>query len=1119
MKIEGLLRDRIVEGNAVLFVGAGLGQEVGLNGTKQLSNYLYNLSGSDPDNYKFKDDFSRLVSKLDKNSQFGREWTEKKLVEYFTNRNNYNNLNIVDRILMRNWKAIFTTNYDMSFEFASFGQSKFPKVLRKVTDPTDTILIKDTDPNLLKYFKIHGCVEDTSTRPKYAQPFVITSKDFAESSTRNKYFWDAFKDLTYTNAIIFLGFNGQKNATLLENLHEVKRQMDNYLSRQTKVFTVLKDLSEEDRLDLEELDITVLEGDIQDFVTSVELLSPSISHKTHSGEKIVVKSALNNVEFSREQIKALKDQFSPLYDAYLEGCSRHYEELANSEKIDLWKSKPSDIFSHSESTIERYQTGSIIKTIESLTNTLSRHGENSEDEKKESIAVSKLILRGERGCGKSVLARQIAKHIFRKNRNPILFLNESPSFIEFRGEEEEVVSGYSPKFIDSYLSNFNREFGNSGTVPILIADQVTFNNRTLFSLQNYLVNHDKRCLLILVSSNDEFERFKSDYKGNDYKAIEIKHHLEDSEIDDLFEKIKLLRPEVSRLKDTLVGRAKNEANRDILLALYLWFDEKYRKLNEILEEESEKINSNDVIKNFFLSVAVFQQHNFSPRIELCIKALGLSPETFQELTRNPLYHALVKSSMSIDSDQDLMATTRHPRYTQLILKKLIASISQEVDIIKKVFSSVTKADLIFVRDFMNFLYANRIDITVEQMQSIKDSIENNGFFKLDPVLNHQFAAYLIRDATNLDTAQYYLDLAANERPNDVMILHSKATLYKRRYEKAVAIKSNDANEFYSRAEDMFDKIRRLSVIPDEHDYVTEMDMITSKIQDEEHTVEQLAELNAKRSYLCLEAMKVIPKERQKVLIRRKELAKPFKELPHNEQKILMRKIDNGLASAALIEYYTAHMFEKSEVKYWPILKNIVDVYFIEGAPLDILTVVGKISKHAFILDSKTRFEILRTAFSEITSKNTTHGFIIVSEYMKLLFLDALSLSQYHFLKSAWRDYRELNRQSFPRFLENEYLLEQNFYTVNALDLDNSRFYYLNHCKEFFSPKNSKKFTRDVQIDANTNDIYFDILLDIVTNFRLRGIKRELQELRAKFRIEFEIKFSYDGFIASRVKTV
>src|SRR5690242_19702986 len=119
MEIRGKLREDIINGNAVLFLGAGVGMAAGLHGAKGLSNYLYNNTNDQSRFERYKDNLPKLVAQLDKDPQFTRKWTEEKIKKYFLEHSNYKNLESHVSLLQHRWKAIFTTNYDLAIEKAS----------------------------------------------------------------------------------------------------------------------------------------------------------------------------------------------------------------------------------------------------------------------------------------------------------------------------------------------------------------------------------------------------------------------------------------------------------------------------------------------------------------------------------------------------------------------------------------------------------------------------------------------------------------------------------------------------------------------------------------------------------------------------------------------------------------------------------------------------------------------------------------------------------------------------------------------------------------------------------------------------------------------------------------
>ena len=82
MKITGKLKEDILTGKAILFLGAGVSQVAGLLGSDKLANFLFKEAGN-LEEYKInKDDLSKLVARFDKDPNFTRRWTDNILKEY-----------------------------------------------------------------------------------------------------------------------------------------------------------------------------------------------------------------------------------------------------------------------------------------------------------------------------------------------------------------------------------------------------------------------------------------------------------------------------------------------------------------------------------------------------------------------------------------------------------------------------------------------------------------------------------------------------------------------------------------------------------------------------------------------------------------------------------------------------------------------------------------------------------------------------------------------------------------------------------------------------------------------------------------------------------------------------
>ncbi len=119
MNITGKLRQDLIDGRVVLFLGAGASQGAGLLGAAGLSEYLFAAAGSPLKYEEFKKDLASFVVRLDDDLNFTRRWVNERLIEYFLNKSNCSNLELHKALLKLPLAAVFTTNYDNCLEFAS----------------------------------------------------------------------------------------------------------------------------------------------------------------------------------------------------------------------------------------------------------------------------------------------------------------------------------------------------------------------------------------------------------------------------------------------------------------------------------------------------------------------------------------------------------------------------------------------------------------------------------------------------------------------------------------------------------------------------------------------------------------------------------------------------------------------------------------------------------------------------------------------------------------------------------------------------------------------------------------------------------------------------------------
>lgn len=1126
IELRGKLRDDILNGKAVIFLGAGASIQAGFKSAKELAEFLLAKSNSSHRFEQYKNDLPKLIAKFDEDIQFTRRWVNKELTDYFLDFNNYDRLQNHTRLLKNKWRAIFTTNYDMCIENAAAELKSNLKIL-PISDPDNLSLINANEPNKLKYYKIHGCVNELEKNPHRAASLVLTQRDFIDVAKRNKNFWDALDKYAWDSSIIFIGFQvtNQENNVITSNALKFYEVMCQRVKEPFSPFVVLPNVDDDTKDDIKDIGLNLLEGTFEDFLDAIATLDNQ--SETQSATSIVEEQYISitynksKVIISQTEFDDYRKFFNFYHSSFFIENIKSYQELIAEKKADLWKSQPTEIFTYSGRCITRSQTQNAIQEIDNLLNNI--HSTKS---------TNILVVGGKRASGKTIFIHHLCYEIYKLYGNPIIFLTPEASYNEHfkkTNDEEINISGWNARLIDKFIAQFQDSNGEKTNVPIIVADHVFYRQSSIDALLRHLGNHGKNCLLILTLNEEDVYTEFEDHGNSKYntrlnqlfptKLFELKAELDDSEIEQLFKNISDDFERIKFQKDLLTGYAKDphQSNRDILLILYQWFDKNYRRIDDIIAEESEKLQANNLLKNLFCSIAAFHQYNLKPRISLCAKSLGISIDDFSKLKEDSLFKTFVKLLIDSINDSTELAFTRHPEYSRKILNHLGLGKTEQNDFFIKVLSTCNSQDLQFVRAFFNYLFDFGQIFSVSEVSSFKNATEAQEIFKNDFLLNHQFGAYLIRENTELDTARYYLDLALDAYPSNPAIIHSIGNLHYSLYKQSIEENNQEkALKHYELAKEFFERKRSLLVIPDEYGYVTDIMMTRFRAEKTPLSENRLrAELNAESEALFLEAIKVVPKENQNYLVKVINQGKAFSKLDETDRELLKEKIFAGNASAILIDYYSQDLLNNPKNKSWRKLKQIIDTYK-KSNDINTLTKIISISKRAFIISAENRFELLRAHYDKlIRYKEENISYTSLAEFIKLLLIDAFILGKYQFIRTAISDIRNyVYIKSFPRFIKDEYILEKRIYQFNEDDTENCIQMFSEYSDVFERKQYAQKFNRLVYLDSINEEHFFNIQIDAETKFHVRGVRKEVGTSESKTYLEFSIKFAFDLFKAT-----
>jgi len=1124
MLIQGQLKDDIAHGKVALFLGAGASQAAGLPGASSLAEWLFNEAGAPEKYVQWKHDLQRLVARLDNDLYFTRQWTNRKLTEYFIERSNYATLDSHKLMFKLNLAAIFTTNFDLCMEFAEHENEGRQWRLLPIVDPNEMASIYGKSAGRIRYFKIHGCCKEIEQHPRAAPPLVITQADFRLSIRRNALFLEELKRCAYDNSIVFLGFqvHRSENNQILASVIDTYSNLSTAFHQPFKAFAVLTGVNSEDRADIEDAGLNLLEGTFEEFLENVAAIQGDVAtvcRPRSYEQKIWIKVQKKEIGLTASEYDQYTDQFTPYHETYLEDQSASVNSYPSEKLRDMWKARPSDSALAKGFYIKRGFFGNVVGKIEEQIQKVIR-GKSARI----------LVIHGKRACGKSVLSRQLLSYCYLQLHQPALHLTQEANYFDIeRGSTGPMnISGWDGRLLDKFLSLFSpdEDGDRERIVPVILADHLSHRLRSLDPMLRYLENHGKPSLLILVLNDDEFEEMRSAASLERLlhlygtTSVFVAHKVKDGEIEDLFDVVSCLEPRVLQHKDLLIRRARErtQCDRDILLILYTWFDGRFRRLEEIIADEIDKLNHQEQLKNFYLEVALFHRYNLSPRLSVCAEAAGLSIEDFVQLRSEASFKALIETDCPPHEPDREMGMTRHSEFSRRVVEQLVPDVDQQVDLMARVLNRCTKKDLVFVRDFFGYILHYHASFTLAQATHLKEATETVGrvehVLKKDSVLNHQFGAYLIREEARLEDARYYLDLALLEDPDNTSIIHSIGNLCFKLYKQMLGVDDEKALEFYDAAKDYFGRTRVLKNYEEEHGYYTEIDMIRFRMQSISEVATK-AMLYAEQQALTFEALRVIPPGRQNLIRDWLGRQVPFGRLSPDFQEAVREHILSGTASPLLMGYYAMDLLGVRSESNWVDLARLVSLY-ADLAQRDAATavVVSLIAKRSFLWNAETRFELLRGFYDRLVRyRELQINFVALAEFARLIHMDAFVLGKYDYLRSIIPDTIEIFRDSKPRFLKDEYIFQDRYYRFDESDHATLKQFFVNEKIDFSLSAGAKRFEARVNLDRESEQKFFNIELDPVSHYYIKGLRKETAA-RGRSVLNFCIKHTTDGFLAA-----
>lgn len=277
-------------------------------------------------------------------------------------------------------------------------------------------------------------------------------------------------------------------------------------------------------------------------------------------------------------------------------------------------------------------------------------------------------------------------------------------------------------------------------------------------------------------------------------------------------------------------------------------------------------------------------------------------------------------------------------------------------------------------------------------------------------------------------------------------------------------------------------------------------------------------LKAELHALTIEALRVVPSNRQNLLRRSIGQEVPFERLSDQEQRLITEEIMKGKASPLLLEYFAETLISYPSARNWRSLSRLVSLYW-DSAKEDPATaiVLGLITRRAFIKNAETRFEFMRGFFDSLVRyREAKVNFVLLAEYIRLVQVDAVVLEKYDFLRAATGAIIDIFRESKPRFLVDEFLLDARYYCFDENNAELLKQYFESRV-DFYSAKNARRYQSMVDLNRYEDLRFFQVELDPISRYYIRGVRKEVAT-RGKVQLNFVIKHTYDGLVASDFRT-
>lgn len=227
MYFSDYLKEQILSGNAILFLGAGASI-----GASSPDGKFKGLSGNQLKDV-ICDEFLSRKSKNKSLSYVGSLAIDlagmgpvHKLIERYTkDLEPTNGHNLISKF---KWKAIATTNYDFLVEKSYDQHTNSYQKLKKIISDKDNIQEVIINNENVPFLKLHGCISRLNDPDL---PLILSSYDYYKYKINRSSLFKILKEWAYSHTLVFCGYSisDENIRDLIFDVSEIKNQRPRYI--------------------------------------------------------------------------------------------------------------------------------------------------------------------------------------------------------------------------------------------------------------------------------------------------------------------------------------------------------------------------------------------------------------------------------------------------------------------------------------------------------------------------------------------------------------------------------------------------------------------------------------------------------------------------------------------------------------------------------------------------------------------------------------------------------------------------------------------------------------------------------------------------------------------------